>query len=129
MDFLKSQSGRLQQQFAQLTASQKMLSVSLVIIMAMTLVWWGRYAGQAGLAPMIRGFTDVRNAMVVIDATEKRSFSNPITAKATVSIKMKPGKKADSRMVNAAADVVVGGVAGLKRSGVRVIIDGISRLS
>src|SRR5258706_12927984 len=53
MDFLKNQSGRLQQQFNQLTASQKMLSVSLVIIMAMTLVWWGRYAGQAEMEPLL----------------------------------------------------------------------------
>src|SRR5947209_11199995 len=53
MDFLKSQSGRLQQQFSQLTPSQKMLSVSLVIIMGMTLVWWGRYAGQPEMEPML----------------------------------------------------------------------------
>ena len=45
MDFLKNQLARLQQQFNQLTASQKMLSVSLVAIMVMTLLWWGRYAG------------------------------------------------------------------------------------
>src|SRR5712664_1558832 len=53
MDFLKSQFGRVQQQFGQLNASQKMLSVALMTIMVMTLVWWGRYAGTAEMEPLI----------------------------------------------------------------------------
>src|SRR5437762_1396495 len=53
MDFLKQQLARVQQQFNQLTASQKMLSVSLMVIMLMTLMWWGRYAGQAELEPLL----------------------------------------------------------------------------
>ena len=53
MDFLKTQLERLQAQFAQLTASQKMLSVSLVAIMVMTLAWWGRYAGTAEMEPLL----------------------------------------------------------------------------
>jgi flagellar biosynthesis/type III secretory pathway M-ring protein FliF/YscJ len=46
MDFFKTHLARLQQQFNQLSASQKMLTVSLMAIMIMTLLWWGRYAGQ-----------------------------------------------------------------------------------
>src|SRR5690348_1119512 len=53
MDFLKSQFGRLQQQFNQLNASQKMLSVALLAIMAMTLMMWGRYAGTAEMEPLL----------------------------------------------------------------------------
>ena len=53
MDFLKTQLERLQAQFALLTASQKMLSVSLVAIMVMTLAWWSRYAGTAEMQPLL----------------------------------------------------------------------------
>ena len=58
MEFLKAQIARLQTQFEQLSASQKMLSVSLVAIMVMTLLWWGRYAGQAEMEALSdRDFT------------------------------------------------------------------------
>jgi flagellar biosynthesis/type III secretory pathway M-ring protein FliF/YscJ len=53
MDFLKNHFARLQQQFNQLSASQKMLTMSLMAIMIMTLVWWGRYAGQAEMEPVL----------------------------------------------------------------------------
>src|SRR5437660_37647 len=53
MDFLKSQFGRVQQQFGQLNASQKMLSVALMAIMVMTLVWWGHYAGTAEMELLV----------------------------------------------------------------------------
>jgi flagellar biosynthesis/type III secretory pathway M-ring protein FliF/YscJ len=53
MDFLKSHFARLQQQFNQLSASQKMLTMSLMAIMIMTLLWWGRYAGQAEMEPVL----------------------------------------------------------------------------
>ena len=219
MEFLKSQLARLQQQFGQLTASQKMLSVSLVAIMVMTLTWWGRYAGtaemeplldqdvsaeefshissnlklhnipftpsgsrilvpadrrleavaalgfdqalpkdfssafmdivgkmdnplnshdrseairnearQATLAGIFRYFPKVNTAAVMIDTTQKRSFDNPVTARASVYLKMKSGEKADNRLVNAAADMICGAVAGIQRSNVKVIVDGVSRL-
>ena len=219
MDFFKSQLARLQQQFNQLTASQKMLSMALVAIMGMTLVWWGHYAGtaemeplldqelaaeefsritgslhahgipftpngsrilvsadrrleaiaelgseqllpkdissafmeivgkmdnpmnspdrseairnearQATLAAILRYFPKVQNAMVVIADAQKRSFNNPVSARATIYLKMKSGAKADNKLVNAAADVVSGAVSGLQRSDVRVIVDGVSRL-
>ena len=53
MEFLKNQAARAQQQFGQLTASQKMLSMSLIAIMAMTLLWMGHYAGTAEMEPLI----------------------------------------------------------------------------
>jgi|GEM_PF-743130 len=53
MDIFKAQLARLQEQLSGLTSSQKMLAAALVIIMAMSLVWWGRYAGQADLSPLL----------------------------------------------------------------------------
>ena len=44
MDLLKSQFDRIQQQLAGLNASQKMLAACLVVIIVMTIGWWGRYA-------------------------------------------------------------------------------------
>src|SRR6185503_5990124 len=45
--FLKSQLSRVQEQFSQLSASQKMLAATLVIITVMTLFWWTTFAGKA----------------------------------------------------------------------------------
>jgi flagellar biosynthesis/type III secretory pathway M-ring protein FliF/YscJ len=53
MDLLKAQLDRIQQQLSGLSASQKMLTASLVAIMVMTLLWWGRYAGQAEMVPLL----------------------------------------------------------------------------
>src|SRR5216110_1083925 len=49
MEFLKSQLSRVQEQFAQLTASQKMLAMALVVITVMTLYWWTTFAGKADM--------------------------------------------------------------------------------
>jgi flagellar M-ring protein FliF len=46
MDTLKKQLERIQQQLAGLSASQKMLTASLLAIMVMTFLWWGRYAAN-----------------------------------------------------------------------------------
>jgi flagellar biosynthesis/type III secretory pathway M-ring protein FliF/YscJ len=53
MDLFKSQFERIQQQLAGLTASQKMLAGALVAVMVLTLMHWGRYAGEAELAPLL----------------------------------------------------------------------------
>ncbi len=53
MDFLKSQLDRIQQQLSGLNASQKMLTGSLVVIMVMTLLYWGRYAGTPEMQPLL----------------------------------------------------------------------------
>jgi flagellar biosynthesis/type III secretory pathway M-ring protein FliF/YscJ len=47
MDVLKAQLERIQRQLAGLTATQKMLTAALVAIMAITVVWWGKYAGES----------------------------------------------------------------------------------
>ena len=53
MDFLKSQFDRIQRQLAGLSATQKMLTASLVAIMVITVVWWGRYAGESEMVPLL----------------------------------------------------------------------------
>jgi len=53
MDFIKSQYDRIQQQLSGLTPSQKMLSGALVVIMIMTLLWWGRFAATPDYAPIL----------------------------------------------------------------------------
>src|SRR5262245_19350042 len=47
MDTIKAQLLRIQQQLSGLSASQKMLTASLLAIMLMTIIWWGRFAGTA----------------------------------------------------------------------------------
>src|SRR4029079_4125281 len=53
MDALKAQLLKIQQQLSGLSASQKMLTASLVAIMVMTMLWWARYAGTAEMAPLL----------------------------------------------------------------------------
>jgi flagellar biosynthesis/type III secretory pathway M-ring protein FliF/YscJ len=53
MDLLKAQLDRLSRQLSGLSASQKMLTAALVAIMAMTLVWWGKYAGDPEMEPVL----------------------------------------------------------------------------
>ena len=53
MDLLKAQLERLQKQFAGLTATQKMLAAALTAIMVITVVWWGKYAGEAEMVPLL----------------------------------------------------------------------------
>jgi flagellar biosynthesis/type III secretory pathway M-ring protein FliF/YscJ len=52
MDLLKKQLEKIQQQLTGLSASQKMLTASLVAIMVMTFVWWGRYASTSEMEPV-----------------------------------------------------------------------------
>ncbi|MGE5609846.1 MAG: hypothetical protein ACM359_11365, partial [Bacillota bacterium] len=53
MDFLKNQIARIQQQLSGLSASQKMLAGSLVVIMIMTLYGWGLFAGRAEMEALL----------------------------------------------------------------------------
>ena len=54
MDLLKKQLEKIQQQLTGLSASQKMLTASLVAIMVMTFVFWGRYASNSEMEPSPR---------------------------------------------------------------------------
>src|SRR5580704_6355296 len=53
MDLLKTQLNRIQQQLGVLSASQKMLTGLLAVIMVATLVWWARYAADPEMEPVL----------------------------------------------------------------------------
>ncbi len=53
MDAVKAQLAKIQQQLGQLTASQKMLAASLVTVMVLSLLFWGKYAGSAEMEPVL----------------------------------------------------------------------------
>src|ERR1700683_377278 len=53
MDFLKTQIARIQEQLAGLSATQKMLTVSLLAIMVMTLMWWSHWAAEPAMEPVL----------------------------------------------------------------------------
>src|SRR5579872_2805254 len=53
MEFLKAQFNRIQEQLSGLTATQKMLVVSLLTIMIMTLVFWSRWAAEPEMSPLL----------------------------------------------------------------------------
>jgi flagellar biosynthesis/type III secretory pathway M-ring protein FliF/YscJ len=52
MDLFKAQFDRITRQLGALSPSQKMLTAALVAIMIMTLVWWGRFAGESETEPL-----------------------------------------------------------------------------
>ncbi len=53
MDVIKAQLDRIRQQLAGLTASQRMLVGTLVVVMVLTLLYWGRYAGNPEMVPVL----------------------------------------------------------------------------
>jgi flagellar biosynthesis/type III secretory pathway M-ring protein FliF/YscJ len=58
MDILKQQFARIQEQFAGLSATQRMLAASLVAIMVLTVMLWGRYATTADMVPVLNSSFD-----------------------------------------------------------------------
>ena len=58
MDILKQQFARIQEQFAGLSATQRMLAASLVAIMVLTVMLWGRYATTAEMVPVLNSSFD-----------------------------------------------------------------------
>jgi flagellar biosynthesis/type III secretory pathway M-ring protein FliF/YscJ len=53
MDVVKSQLERIRQQLAGLTATQRMLVGTLVAVMVLTLLYWGKYAGSPEMVPVL----------------------------------------------------------------------------
>ena len=53
MDAFKAQWERILQQLSALTATQKMLVAALVAVMVLTVLYWGRYAGNAEMVPVL----------------------------------------------------------------------------
>ena len=53
MDALKAQFERIRQQLAALTATQKMLVAALIAVMVLTMLYWGKYAGNAEMVSLL----------------------------------------------------------------------------
>jgi flagellar biosynthesis/type III secretory pathway M-ring protein FliF/YscJ len=53
MDALKAQFERITQQLSALTATQKMLVAALVAVMVLTMLYWGRYAGNSEMVSVL----------------------------------------------------------------------------
>jgi flagellar biosynthesis/type III secretory pathway M-ring protein FliF/YscJ len=53
MDAFKAQFERIRQQLAALTATQKMLVAALVAVMVLTMLYWGKYAGNAEMVSVL----------------------------------------------------------------------------
>ena len=53
MDFAKAQYERIRQQLNGLSASQRMLTVTLLVIMGVTLMYWVRYAGKPEMEALL----------------------------------------------------------------------------
>lgn len=53
MDVVKAQLERIKQQLAGLTATQRMLVGTLVAVMVLTLMYWGKYAGSPEMVPVL----------------------------------------------------------------------------
>ena len=53
MDAFKAQFERIRQQLAALSATQKMLVAALIAVMVLTVLYWGRYAGNAEMVPVL----------------------------------------------------------------------------
>ena len=218
MDFIKAQLDRIQRQLAGLSATQKMLTAALSAIMVITVVWWGKYAGEAEMVPLLNqsfsaadlggvqqwlensgihyvtsgekilvraesrmralagltfarrmphntqegfdeiikqmspfdpqskqdklfvhgkevllskiigNFPDVVEANVMIDATSvSRIGSGSIEPAANIAIVLRDGVAINPRLVDAAADLVVGAQAGLNKNRVKVVVNGMAQ--
>jgi flagellar biosynthesis/type III secretory pathway M-ring protein FliF/YscJ len=88
---------------------------------------WNKYK-EMTLAGIISEFPGVARAMVMIDQNQRSELAagGGIQPSATVSLTMKTGTKPDSKLVNAAAELVSGAVASLSKNRIRVVADGIS---
>ena len=53
MDAVKQQLLRIQEQLGALSATQKMLTATLVAVMVMTVLWYGRYAATPEMSPLL----------------------------------------------------------------------------
>lgn len=79
MDALKQQLLRIQQQLAGLSASQKMLTGSLVVIMIMTMFYWARYAGDSEFTPLLDQSMSAEDTSRIKSALSAKGISYEVT--------------------------------------------------
>src|SRR5688572_9990122 len=78
MEFLKSQFARIQEQLGGLTASQRMLAGSLVVIMVMTLFWWSTYAGRSEMEAVVDQSTPREELAMMAASLDAQGIPNKI---------------------------------------------------
>lgn len=79
MDALKQQLLRIQQQLAGLSASQKMLTGSLVVIMIMTMFYWAKYAGNSEFTPLLDQSMSAEDTSRIKSALSAKGISYEVT--------------------------------------------------
>ncbi len=80
MDFFKKQLETIQQNLAGLNATQKMLTGALVAIMAMTMVYWSRYAGTAEMEPVLNQTLNEEDITRMSASLDARGIPNKVEA-------------------------------------------------
>ena len=80
MDFIKAQLERIQQQLKGLSATQKMLTATLVAIMAITVIWWGKYAGDSEVVPLLNQSFSVDEMGRMQDVLTARGIHSEVSA-------------------------------------------------
>jgi flagellar M-ring protein FliF len=78
MNFVKAQLARIQQQLGGLSASQKMLTATLVAIMLGTLLWWAKYAGDPVMKPVLDQAMSKDEIATIEHALEARGITTVI---------------------------------------------------
>lgn len=81
-------------------------------------------AREITLSQVIGSFPNIASADVLIDALRMRQIGKNISPSATVNIKTRGGTGGDNKLVNAAAELVMGAVADISRDKIRIVVDG-----
>ena len=76
MDLFKAQFERISRQLAGLSPSQKMLTAALMAIMIMTLVWWGRYAGESETEPLFSYSLSAQESSDVLNVLDQKGIKH-----------------------------------------------------
>ena len=76
MDLFKAQFEKISRQLAALSPSQKMLTAALVAIMIMTLVMWGRYAGEPEQEPLFTHSLSAQEASEVLAVLDQNGIKH-----------------------------------------------------
>lgn len=74
MEVLRQQFLRIQQQVGSLTLSQKMLAVTLVMVMALTVMYWGRYAATPESVAFLDQAYPPEQAVRVVSELERQGI-------------------------------------------------------
>jgi flagellar biosynthesis/type III secretory pathway M-ring protein FliF/YscJ len=103
METIRNQLVRIQEQIGALTASQKMLTASLVVIMVMTILWWGRYAGTAELVPLMEQALPAAQMGQIKNALDSRGIEARIIGD---RIMVPAERKAEAMIILASSDAL-----------------------